>query len=346
MIAKVFRYALILGLILCSVLSYSVYQKIFKPNTSFTDSSVEVFIPTNTTSNTLMRILEPFIDRSEDFVFVAARKKYFSNIKPGRFILEKGLNNNQIINTLRSKNNPIQVTFNNLDYIEDFAGYMGAKLECDSLQIIEVFKSKAGSEASQLNYEQIISMLIPNTYEFYWNTSAEQLWTKMSKEYDSFWTENRRTKAKKIGLSRSEVYALASIVDKESLKRIEQPTIAGVYLNRLRRGIKLQADPTVIYAMRETLGDRDTIIKRVLYKDLTIDSPYNTYRYKGIPPGPIGMPDVSAIDAVLNAEEHNYFYFVADIENPGFHDFSKTLREHNRKSRKYSNWLNRNRIYR
>jgi UPF0755 protein len=117
-------------------------------------------------------------------------------------------------------------------------------------------------------------------------------------------------------------------------------------LNRLRRGIKLQADPTVIYAMRETLGDRDTIIKRVLYKDLTIDSPYNTYRYKGIPPGPIGMPDVSAIDAVLNAEEHDYFYFVADIENPGFHDFSKNLREHNRKSRKYSNWLNRNRIYR
>ncbi|MAJ36392.1 MAG: aminodeoxychorismate lyase [Flavobacteriaceae bacterium] len=346
MIAKVFKYTSILGLVVCSVLSYGVYRKIFQPNTNFTEDKVEVLIPTNTSAKMLMKILEPHIERSDDFLFVAARKKYFSNIKAGRFILQKGLNNNQIVNTLRSKNNPIKITFNNLDYLEDFASFMGNKLECDSLQIIETFKSKAKTNKLELTYEQMMSILIPNTYEFYWNTSSEQLWTKMSNEYLKFWTESRRNKAKKLKLSFAEVYALASIVDKESLKREEQPIIAGVYLNRLKRGIKLQADPTVIYSIRESLNDRDTIIKRVLYKDLTIDSPYNTYRYKGIPPRPIGMPDVFAIDAVLNAGKHNYFYFVADIENPGYHDFSKTLREHNRKSRKYSKWLNKNKIYR
>ena len=346
MIAKVLKYTLVLGLVVCCVLSFGVYRKIFQPNTNFTEDKVEVLIPTNTSSKMLMNILEPHIERSDDFLFVAARKKYFSNIKAGRFILQKGLNNNQIINVLRSQNNPIKITFNNLDYLEDFAAYMGNKLECDSLQIIEIFKSKAKINESELNYKQMMSMLIPNTYEFYWNTSAEQLWTKISNEYLKFWTESRRNKAKILELSFAEIYTLASIVDKESLKREEQPTIAGVYLNRLKHGIKLQADPTVLYSIRETLNDRDTIIKRVLYKDLTIDSKYNTYRYKGIPPGPIGMPDVSAIDAVLNAEEHNYFYFVADIENPGYHDFSKTLKEHNRKSRKYSKWLNRNKIYR
>tara|TARA_B100001093_G_scaffold520430_1_gene615818 strand:+ start:1373 stop:2413 length:1041 start_codon:yes stop_codon:yes gene_type:complete len=346
MIAKVLKYILVLGLVVCCVLSFGVYRKIFQPNTNFTEDKVEVLIPTNTSSKMLMNILEPHIERSDDFLFVAARKKYFSNIKAGRFILQKGLNNNQIINVLRSQNNPIKITFNNLDYLEDFAAYMGNKLECDSLQIIDIFMSKAKINESELNYKQMMSMLIPNTYEFYWNTSAEQLWTKMSNEYLKFWTESRRNKAKILELSFAEIYTLASIVDKESLKREEQPTIAGVYLNRLKHGIKLQADPTVIYSIRETLNDRDTIIKRVLYKDLTIDSKYNTYRYKGIPPGPIGMPGVSAIDAVLNAEEHNYFYFVADIENPGYHDFSKTLKEHNRKSRKYSKWLNRNKIYR
>ncbi len=168
----------------------------------------------------------------------------------------------------------------------------------------------------------------------------------MLKEYDRFWNEERLARARTQNLTKAQVMALAAIVQKETARVDERPRVAGVYLNRLRKNILLQADPTVIYALRRHTGDYDTVIKRVLYKDLEIDSPYNTYKYAGIPPGPIAMPDISAIDAVLHPEKHDYFYFVADINQPGYHKFSKTLAQHNANKREYVNWLNKQNVNR
>ena len=189
-------------------------------------------------------------------------------------------------------------------------------------------------------------MYLPNTYEFFWNTSAEEFRDRMKKEYDRFWNQDRLTKSRALKLSPTEVVSLAAIVQKETVKVDERPRVAGVYLNRIRKGILLQADPTVIYAIKKETGNYDTIIKRVLYRDLEMDSPYNTYKYAGIPPGPITMPDISSIDAVLNAEKHDYLFFVADVSNFGYHMFAKTLAQHNRNKVQYVRWLNQRKISR
>ena len=162
----------------------------------------------------------------------------------------------------------------------------------------------------------------------------------MKTEYERFWNESRTEKAKKINLSKEQVMALASIVQKETAKVEERPRVAGVYINRLKAGMLLQADPTVIYAIKRESGDYNQIIKRVLYKDLELDSPYNTYKYAGVPPGPITMPDISSIDAVLNPEKHDYYYFVADVTNFGYHKFAKSLAQHNVNKAEYVRWVN------
>jgi UPF0755 protein len=168
----------------------------------------------------------------------------------------------------------------------------------------------------------------------------------MFSEYQKFWNDNRIQKANKIGLTKLEVTSLASIVQKESVKIDERPTIAGVYINRLNKRMRLQADPTVIYSIKDYYKNFDTIIRRVLYRDLRLKSRYNTYRINGLPPGPITMPDISAIDAVLNYEKHNYLFFVADPYNRGYHLFARNLTEHNRNKKVYTRWLNKRGIYR
>ena len=189
-------------------------------------------------------------------------------------------------------------------------------------------------------------MYLPNSYDFFWNTSAENFRNKMWSYYQRFWSETRKNKAAAQGLSALQVINLAAIVQKETQKVDERDRVAGVYLNRLKKKMKLQADPTVIYAMKLKYQNFDTIIRRVLFKDLKIKSPYNTYKYRGLPPGPIIMPDISSIEAVLNPEQHHYLYFVANPNNPGYHLFAKNVKEHNSNKKIYTNWLNRNRIYR
>ena len=191
-----------------------------------------------------------------------------------------------------------------------------------------------------------LAMYIPNTYEFFWNVSPQDFQKRMLKQYEYFWTPKRRNAAQKQGLTPIEAVTLAAIVQKESLKNDERPLIAQVYLNRLKKKMRLQADPTVIYALKKEQDDFSLVIRRVLRKDLKIKSPYNTYRTKGLPPGPIAMPDISAIDAVLFPAPHKYLYFVVDPNKPGYHDFSTSLREHNRKARKYYRWLNQQKLYR
>ena len=193
-------------------------------------------------------------------------------------------------------------------------------------------------EKNQFTLKSALGMYVPNSYEFYWNTTAEQFRDRMFIEYNRFWNEKRENEAKKLNLSRTKVIALASIVQKETAKISERPIVAGLYLNRLKRGWPLQADPTIIYALKEKHG-KDFMVKRVLKKDLKINSPYNTYKNKGIPPTLIAMPDISSIDAVLFSKKHNYFYMCASVEKIGYHEFANSLSQHNRNARKYQRWI-------
>jgi len=321
------------------------YNIFYESNTLFNDEYVFVKIPTNSTENQLLDSIEKHVKNLSKFSKAANYKDYFSNIKPGRYKLENGFNNNQIINSLRSNNVPIKITYNNIETFDQLIKRISERIEADSLSLSNVFYEEKFLNDLGLDSESVFSLFIPNTYEFFWNTSAIQFRERILKEFDRFWNDSRIEKSKKVNLNPIEVMTLASIVQKETPKVDERPTIAGVYLNRLERNMKLQADPTVVYTIKKRDGF-DTRIRRVLYKDLRIKSPYNTYVYRGLPPAPIVTPDISAIEAVLNPQKHSFIYFVADVSNPGYHLFSRTNAEHNRKKRQYTNWLKKNRIRR
>lgn len=345
-IKKLLIAASIIGLVVLGAISIYIYSVIFSPNTSFESETQSVFISTGSELQQVVDQLHPFLEDTDDFITVAQKKGYSLNVKPGHFVLQKGMNNNEIINTLRSTNVPVQVSFNNQHRLEDLAGRVAAQIEADSLEILEAITSKEFLDSKSVSLSESLKFYIPNTYEFYWNTSGAEFRDRMLRYYDEFWNKQRLTKASKINLSPTQVMSLAAIVQKETAMAEERPKVAGVYLNRLKRGIKLQADPTVIFAIQQKNKDFDTPIKRVLYKDLELDSPYNTYKYAGVPPGLIAMPDVSSIDAVLNAQSHEYLYFAANPEEPGYHIFAKTLSQHNRNARVYQNWVNKQKIYR
>ncbi len=331
----------LMGLIAMGAFAWYVYDTVFSPNTAFNNAEAHVYIPTNATFQQVVDELEPLLEDVSAFAAVAQRKGYTANIKPGHFIIRKGMNNNELINTIRSRNIPIDIRFNNQERLEDLAGHVAQQIEADSISLIEAMRDTAFLESVGLSEETALAMYIPNTYEMYWNSSAKTFRDRMKTEYERFWNESRQKKANNLNLTREEVMALAAIVQKETAKPEERPRVAGVYVNRLRRGMLLQADPTVIYAKKKAENDFNQIIKRVLYADLELDSPYNTYKYAGIPPGLIAMPDISAIDAVLNPENHEYLFFVADIENFGYHKFAKTLAQHNRNKAEYVRWISR-----
>jgi UPF0755 protein len=251
-----------------------------------------------------------------------------------------------LINVLRSQKQTVSVVFNNQERLEDLAVRIAAQIEPDMDELLQAFYDDEFLESNGFTKENALCMYLPNSYNAFWDASAEDFRELMLKNYERFWNKRRLGQAKKLGLSPQEVYVLASIVHKESVKKEEQPRIAGLYLNRLRKRMRLQADPTVIFAIKRASGDFEQEIKRVLYKDLKLNSPYNTYKAKGLPPGPISMPDLSAIEAVLNPEQHDYLYFVASPSKPGYHLFAKTLAQHNRNKKEYVNWINKQRIYR
>lgn len=345
-IKKIVVAASVVGLIVLGLLSIYIYNVIFTPNTSFEGETKSVYIPTGSSLQDVVNQFHPLLKDTDDFITVAKKKGYSNNVKPGHFVLKKDMNNNEIINTLRSRNVPIKVSFNNQHRLENLAGRVAEQIEADSLEILTAMISRSFLDSLDITALQSLKFYIPNTYEFYWNTSGQEFRDRMVNYYNEFWNRDRLKKAKKINLSPEEVMSLAAIVQKETAKVEERPRVAGVYLNRLRRGMKLQADPTVIFAIQNQNQDFETPIKRVLYKDLELDSPYNTYKYKGVPPGLIAMPDISSINAVLNAESHDYLYFAANPDNPGYHKFAKTLVQHNRNARAYQNWVNKQNIYR
>lgn len=320
--------------------SWYIYHTAFSENTSFNNDIAHVYIPTHARMMDVLEEMEPLLKDKGSFEVVAKQKGYDANIKPGHFIINKGMSNNDIINILRSRNIPVNVKFNNQERLEDLAQNISHQIEADSISLIKTMRDPEFLKEIGLNNATALSMYIPNTYEFYWNTSAQQFRERMRKEYDRFWNESRKSKAADLNLTPEQVMALAAIVQKETSKVDERPRVAGVYLNRLKAGMLLQADPTVIYALKNKSGDYNQIIKRVLYADLEVDSPYNTYKYGGIPPGPITMPDISSIDAVLNPEKHDYYYFVANVSNFGYHKFAKTLAQHNANKAEYVRWIN------
>jgi UPF0755 protein len=335
-----------MGLIAGGILTYLVYRAIFAPNTNFNEAEAYVFVHTGSDFEDVIKTLAPLLDHVKTFEQVATRKGYPENIKPGKYRITKGMNNNEIVNSLRSRNIPVIVAFNNQENLADLAGRISGQIEADSLSLLNAFEETTFLNANDFNEDTKLAMYLPNSYEFFWNTSAEGFREKMLSEYKKFWNESRTQKARALGLGPVEVITLASVVQKETAKVDERPRVAGVYLNRLKKGMSLQADPTVIYAIKKHSGNFDTIIKRVLYKDLELDSPYNTYKYAGLPPGPIAMPDISAIEAVLNPEKHDYYYFVANVENFGYHKFAKDLVQHNRNKEQYIRWINSQKINR
>lgn len=320
--------------------AWYVYSTAFAPNTAFDQEFAHVYIPTGGGIAEVSEQLEPLLNSMESFIVVANQKQYVNHVKPGHYIISSGMSNNDIVNTLRSRNIPVQVKFNNQERLENLAGIISQQLEADSISLLQAMRNPEFLKQNGLNEETALSLYIPNTYEFYWNSSAETFCERMRVENDKFWNSDRLQKAAALKLTREEVISLAAIVQKETTMADERPRVAGVYINRLKTGMLLQADPTVIYALKRESGDFDQIIKRVLYKDLETDSPYNTYKYPGIPPGPITMPDISSIDAVLNPEKHDYYYFVADVSNWGYHKFARTLRQHNINKEAYIRWIN------
>ena len=327
-------------LIVCLVLMLSTATnfslKLFRSNTNKQFDQGYLYIPTGSNLDDVVAIIkeQQILNNTESFKWVAS-KMNFKNIKPGKYKITKGLSNIELVRLLRSgKQEPIKLTFQNIRLKTDFAGYIGKNFEIDSSAFLNMLDSIDLVRQYGFDEETIFCMFIPNTYELYWNTSKEKFFERMQKEYVKFWHTERLAQAKAIGLSPVQVSILASIVDQEALLNREMVRIAGVYMNRLNRGIKLEADPTVIFA------NGDFTVKRVLYNLLQKDSPYNTYKYIGLPPGPICMPSVAAIDAVLHFEKHNYIYFCAKEDFSGLHNFASNVTEHQMNARKFQQALN------
>ncbi len=326
-----------------AIIGYSYYTKIYASNVL---EDAVIFIPNNATFKEVTQLIEPHLKNKNSFAWVAKQKNYPNVIKSGKFRIKKGMNTNTLVNLLRSgKQMPVKVTFNNQDTLEKLAGRIAEQISADSTEILKAVLDEEFLEKNNFTKNNVLGMFIPNSYELYWNTSATKFRDRMLKEYNRFWNDSRLQKAKKLNLSEDEVITLASIVQKETAKISERPAVAGLYLNRLREHWALQADPTIIYALKQKHG-QDYEVKRVLNDDLEIDSPYNTYKHTGLPPSLIGMPDISAIDAVLNPKNHDYYYMCASVTNIGSHEFAKTLAQHNRNAVKYQRWISKQGIKR
>ncbi len=319
------------------------YNKIYASNTV---EASTIYIPTNSNFETVLAEISPILKDKSSFEWVANKKNYPNVIKAGKYSIAKGMNNNDLINLLRSGNQTVvKLSFNNQDTLEKLAGRIAEQIESDSIAILNAITDELFLKEKNITKENTLAMYIPNSYEVYWNISAEKFRNKMLNEYQKFWTSAKKEKAKSQNLTINEVITLASIVQKETAVVSERKRVAGLYLNRLNNKWPLEADPTIIFALKQKLG-QDIVIKRVLYKDLEIDSKYNTYKNAGLPPGPISMPDISSINAVLNPENHDYFFMCVDISTNGKHAFAKTLAQHNRNAAKYQRWLSKQGINR
>jgi len=340
-----FRGLLVL-IVICLIagmfIGYRYYQLIYVKNVDLGGKKeMFVYIPTNANFQDVKKILyQPgLIIDTNSFEWLCEHKAYTMKVKPGRYLLKENMSNNELINLLRSgKQEPVKLTFNNIRTKEQFVSRVSRFIEADSLSLINLLNDTAFLKKYDLDPDNVMCIFIPNTYEIFWDNPAEKFFNRMYDEYQKFWNQARRDKAAALGLSPAEVVILSSIVYQETKKKDEMPRVAGVYLNRIRIGMSLQADPTVIFA----LGD--FTIKRVLTAQTQYDSPYNTYRYAGLPPGPICLPDGFVIDKVLESENHEYLYFCAKEDLSGYHNFAETAAQHAQNASRYHAALNRMKI--
>ena len=329
--------------ILMTTFSFYFWQVFRSPNLQVQegDKSFALLIPRGSTFESVMDTLQAHrvVNDETSFRFLAKMMKYPEKVKEGRYEIKPLMGNREALVKLRNgSQDAMPVTFNSMRQKSDLIQRLGSKFEFKSEALGKLLNDPATCGKFGFDTTTIVCLFLPNTYEMFWTISPEGLLERMGSEYKKFWTPDRQAKAKALGMSQTQVQVLASIVAAETNKRDEQPRVAGVYLNRLKRGMKLEADPTVIFALR------DFGIRRLLNRQLTIDSPYNTYRYTGLPPGPINLPAPTTIDNVLNAEQHDYLYFVVNASFNGYHTFSKTLAEHMANARLYQQALTRMKI--
>ena len=341
--SRLIRLLGIIGILIIILLSY-LYFIWFSKNTlnAPEGDKVEIYIPIGISIQEFYALIydTELIENQDDFELFTILKK-IKSVKSGYYELKSPMTCNQVINTFRSGlQTPIQVVITPSRLPEDLAHKLSLSLAIDSITIITALNSEDIAASYGFSSADFYTMFIPDTYEMYWNSSIENLMDRMKKEYNNYWTTSRKEKAKELSLNQKEVVVLASIVyTEQSQFSDERPKIAGLYLNRLRIGMMLQSDPTLIYG----LGDFTR--KRVLNADKQVDSPYNTYKYAGLPPGPIYSPDKKSIEAVLNPESNKYLYMCAKADFSGYHAFATNLRQHNNNARQYQRALNKASIY-
>lgn len=331
--------AAVLLLIIISAGIY-IYNTIFEPFDNL--ETVYIYIDEENDYDQVVSQLQEKASIPDERVFhlLADRMNYPNRIKTGRYAIEPGMNMPDVIRLLRSGVQvPVNLTFNNIRTKENLAVRLSEQLMIDSLTILKELNDTALAERYGFNNQTFGAMFIPNTYQVYWDTSIESLLNRMKREYDAFWNDVRKGQAEKIGLTPVEVSTLASIVEEEATYSDEYATVAGLYLNRIKRGMRLEADPTVKFAV----GDHT--LRRILFKHLEVESPYNTYKNDGLPPGPIRIPSIQGIDAVLSPATHNYLFMCAKEDLSGRHNFAVTHAEHARNARAYQRALNERRIY-
>lgn len=327
----------LLVVICAGLVSVFSFYHFFKQNNVLLSEPKAIYIHSNAGFDDVLNMMQDsnILKSTSTFKTVASILKYKNLIKPGKFIIKPGMDNHEIVAKLRSgKQDPQKVTINNIRMLNDLAGKAARYFESDSITILNYLKSPETLEKYGFTQDNFLSMFIPNTYEMFWTTSPEAFVKRMKKEYDNYWTVDRKNKIEVNNITPTEAYIIASIVEKESNYNPERPIIAGVYLNRYQAGERLQADPTVVFA----IGDFS--IQRVLYSHLKTESPYNTYLNSGLPPGPICMPSMASLEAVINAEKHNYKFFCARPDNSGIHVFAETYQEHLKNAGNFSKWLN------
>lgn len=335
--------AIIVFSVMLSSFGFYFHQVIYAPNFLYEQESKALIIPTGASFKDVQNELYDgrYLNDLVSFSFLAKLMDYDTSIKPGLYLIQKDMTNYDVVRMLRAgEQTPINITFTNVRMSGDLPEKITANLEMKPEDFLKVIRTDSLIEANGFDSLNIVSMFIPNTYQMYWTIKPEALFHRMKKEYDRFWNEKRLTKAKEIGLSPKEVSVMASIVQAEVSVGDELPTVAGLYMNRINKGYLLGADPTLVFA------NQDFEIRRVLNKHKEIDSPYNTYKYAGLPPGPINMPTIQALEAVLNYEKHRYLYMCAKEDFSGRHNFATNLQDHNRNAARFQHAMNKAGIYR
>ncbi len=337
-IDKYLKILIIFGVIIVLVLAGSFYTVVYKPNISIETGDKQIIhIPSEAQFNYVVHLLEEkgLIHNTATFRWLSQQMNYKGNVLPGRYKLKDDMSNVALIRLLRSgQQAPLRLTFLHARYKTEVAGIFCNKLEADSARFIKLLNDKYFLRQFGVTPQNVLTLFIPNTYEFYWNTSSKEVIARMHEEFTRFWNDKRLRQAKALDLTPHEVIILASIVEEETYHDSEESKIAGVYVNRLQKNWKLQADPTLKFAIH------DFTLDRVLNKHKKVESPYNTYKHKGLPPGPICLPQRQTIDATLQAQDHEYMYFCAKEDFSGYHYFSKTYAQHLKYARRLQRKLN------